>query len=74
MEVLNVRAEAFRNWLQGKISSRPISDCISRCRIIEDCLKFDLDEEYGKVEEIVLLLYYNIHQMMKDLIKQPLKE
>ena len=43
-----MRDEAYRNWLQGKISSRPISDSISRCRRIEECLKLDLDEEYKK--------------------------
>lgn len=56
-----MRVEVFRNWLQGKISSRPISDCISRCRRIEDCLKFDLDEEYGKDggNSLITLLQYS---------------
>lgn len=43
-----MREEAYRNWLKGKISSRPISDSISRCRRIQDNLNLDLDEEYAK--------------------------
>jgi len=43
-----MRDEAYRDWLHGKISSRPISDSISRCRRIEECLKLDLDIEYQK--------------------------
>lgn len=43
-----MRDEAYRNWLQGKISSRPISDSISRCRRIEESLKINLDNEFLK--------------------------
>jgi len=48
MEVMKIRADAYSDWLQGKIAKRPISDSISRCRRIEDGLKLDLDEEYEK--------------------------
>jgi|LSQX01.1.fsa_nt_gb hypothetical protein len=56
-----MRAEAFRNWLHGKISSKPISDCISRCCRIEECLKLDLDEEYIKDggHNLIKLLEYS---------------
>ena len=57
-----MRDELYRDWLQGKISSRPISDSISRCRRIEECLKLDLDEEYQKDggRSLVELLEYTV--------------
>lgn len=56
-----MRDEAYRDWLQGKISSRPISDSISRCRRIEEGLKLKLDEEYQKDggQSLVELLEYS---------------
>jgi hypothetical protein len=41
-----MRKEDFRQWLDGKIKKKPISDCISRCTTVEYALKVDLDEEY----------------------------
>ena len=57
-----MRDEAYRDWLQGKISSRPISDSISRCRRIEECLKVDLDEAHHKDggRSLVELLEYSV--------------
>ena len=43
-----MRKEDFRQWLDGKIKKKPISDCISRCTTVEYALKVDLDEEYRK--------------------------
>lgn len=43
-----MRKTEFRNWLDGKIKKRPISDCISRCHSIEKSFDVDLDEEYRK--------------------------
>ena len=56
-----MRDDAYRNWLQGKISSRPISDSISRCRRIEESLRLDLDEEFAKDggRSLVNLLEYS---------------
>ena len=30
-----MRKEDFRQWLDGKIKKKPISDCISRCTTVE---------------------------------------
>ena len=56
-----MRDEAYRDWLLGKTSSRPISDSISRCRRIEEGLKLKLDEEYQKDggQSLVELLEYS---------------
>ena len=43
-----MRKEDFRQWLDGKIKKKPISDCISRCTTVEYALKVDIDEEYRK--------------------------
>jgi hypothetical protein len=58
---MNMRDDAYRNWLQGKISSRPISDSISRCRRVEESLKMNLDEEFSKDggRSLVELLEYS---------------
>ena len=40
--------QAYKSWLQGKLSSRPIADSVSRCRRIEENLKLDLDNEYKR--------------------------
>jgi hypothetical protein len=62
MEVIKMREEGYRNWLQGKISTRPISDNISRCRRIEEGLKLDLDEAYIKDDgrSLMELLEYSV--------------
>lgn len=62
-----MRDDAYRNWLQGKISSRPISDSISRCRRVEESLRIDLDEEYlkdGGRSLIDLLKYSSEHERL----------
>lgn len=41
-----MKEEEFRSWLTGKMQSRPVSDCISRCRRIEQQLRVDLDAEF----------------------------
>lgn len=56
-----MRDEKYRKWLQGKVSKRPISDNISRCRRIEQSLDLDLDEEYDKDggRSLVTILEYS---------------
>ncbi len=56
-----MRDEAYRVWLKDKLSARPISDSISRCRRIEESLKLDLDEEYQKDngKNLIVLLTYS---------------
>ena len=53
----------FREFLQNKgISSRPISDALSRCRRVENCLKLNLDNEYrkDKGKSLIELLTYTL--------------
>lgn len=55
-----MKEESFRSWLTGRMDSRPMSDCISRCRRIEQQLRVDLDTEYeadGGAEIIDTLSY-----------------
>lgn len=56
-----MRKEDFRQWLDGKIKKKPISDCISRCTTIEYALKVDLDEEYSRDngQAVIAKLSYN---------------
>lgn len=56
-----MRKEDFRQWLDGKIKKKPISDCISRCTTVEYALKVDLDEEYRKDngQAVIAKLSYN---------------
>lgn len=57
-----MRKEDFRQWLDGKIKKKPISDCISRCTTVEYALKVDLDEEYRKDngQAVIAKLSYNV--------------
>lgn len=56
-----MRKEDFRQWLDGKIKKKPISDYISRCTTVESALKVDLDEEYRKDrgQTVIRKLSYN---------------
>lgn len=42
-----MRREEFREWLSAKIKRKPVSDCMSRCKIVEFSLQVDLDTEYS---------------------------
>lgn len=48
IEVMKMHSESYRDWLQGKLSKRAVSDSISRCGRIEECLKLSLDDEYQR--------------------------
>ncbi|MHC1694014.1 MAG: hypothetical protein AB9835_01795 [Eubacteriales bacterium] len=52
----------FKIWLEnsGTMGIRPISDCISRNKRIENCLGIDLDDEYklNRGQRIIELLTY----------------
>ncbi len=56
-----MRKEEFSAWMEGKIKSKPISDCLSRCRKVEVTLNVDLDEEYKKDKgnELISRLQYS---------------
>jgi hypothetical protein len=56
-----MRKEAYRDWLQGKLSKLAVSDSISRCGRIEECLELNLDDEYQKDggRSLVELLEYS---------------
>lgn len=55
------RESALRAWLTGKIEKRPIGDCISRCKRIENGLRINLDDEWKKDNgaSVVDLLTYS---------------
>lgn len=38
----------FQLWLQGKLTAKAISDCLSRCKRVEERLGLDLDIEFAK--------------------------
>ena len=56
-----MRSEEYRDWLQGKLSKRAVSDYISRCGRIEESLKLSLDDEYPRDggSSLVELLEYS---------------
>lgn len=41
-----MRKDAFKAWLSVRIKEKPVSDCMSRCKIVETALQIDLDSEY----------------------------
>jgi hypothetical protein len=59
-----VDADSFRRFLERdyigttgvRLSPRPISDYISRCRRVETLLRIDLDREKGSPEHVVRLI------------------
>ena len=57
-----MRKEEFRNWMDGKIKARPISDCLSRCSRVERVLGVDLDDAYAQDqgEGVLSKLQYTI--------------
>ena len=59
----------FRKWLQNKgITTRPISDALSRCRRVEGCLKLNLDNEYRKDKgnSLIEFLTYSLKDQRND--------
>lgn len=44
-----MRDDEFRTWLQSlPMNSKPLKDCVSRCRKVEKALAVDLDKAYKK--------------------------
>lgn len=66
---MNMRKEAFRQWLEGRIKKKPISNCLSRCTTVEYALKVNLDEEYKKEkgQAIIAKLSYNARDAKANL-------
>lgn len=64
-----MRKEDFRQWLEGRIKKKPISDCLSRCTTVEYALKVDLDEEYkkDKGQAVIAKLSYNARDAKANL-------
>ena len=42
-----MRREDFKEWLSTRIEKKPISDCMSRCKNVEQALQIDLDKEFS---------------------------
>ena len=57
-----MRKDEFREWMQGRIKERPISDCLSRCGRVEKALNIDLDDEFSKdhCKEVLSRLSYSV--------------
>lgn len=62
MEVVNMRKDDFKEWLSTKIKKKPASDCMSRCKTVEQALQIDLDEEfsYDKGKRLMSKMQYTI--------------
>ena len=50
-----MRKDEFRVWLSARIKDKPVSDCMSRCKIVESSLQIDLDNEYSNDKGKTLL-------------------
>ncbi len=57
-----MRKDEFEEWLSTRIKKKPISDCISRCKTVEQALQIDLDEEfsYDKGNRLINKMQYSI--------------
>ena len=43
-----MQKELFRSWLLNRRTVKAASDCISRCKKVENTLGIDLDQEYQR--------------------------
>ena len=57
-----MRKDEFKEWLSTRIKKKPISDCMSRCKTVEQALQIDLDEEfsYDKGNRLINKMQYSI--------------
>lgn len=57
-----MRREDFKEWLSTRIEKKPISDCMSRCKNVEQALQIDLDKEfaYDKGKGLISRMQYSI--------------
>lgn len=57
-----MRKDEFKEWLSTRIKKKPISDCMSRCKTVEQALQIDLDEEfsYDKGKRLIDKMQYSI--------------
>lgn len=42
-----MRKAEFKEWLSVRIKKKPASDCMSRCKAVENAFQIDLDVEYS---------------------------
>lgn len=57
-----MRKDDFKEWLLVRIKKKPASDCVSRCKTVENALQIDLDEEYSldKGKRLLSKMQYSI--------------
>lgn len=57
-----MRRDAFKEWLSARIKKKPVSDCMSRCKVVEAALQVDLDIEYSndKGKKLLRKMQYTI--------------
>ena len=57
-----MRKDDFKEWLSTRIKKKPASDCMSRCKTVEQALQIDLDEEfsYDKGKRLMDKMQYSI--------------
>lgn len=57
-----MQRDEFKEWLLLKIKKKPASDCVSRCKTVENALQMDLDIEfaYDKGKRLLQKMQYSI--------------
>lgn len=57
-----MRKEEFRTWLSSRIQKKPCSDCLSRCKSVEESYDTDLDTEFNsdKCTSLLKQMQYTI--------------
>lgn len=57
-----MRKDDFKEWLSTRIRKKPTSDCMSRCKTVEQALQIDLDEEfsYDRGKRLMSKMQYSI--------------
>lgn len=57
-----MRKDDFKEWLLVRIKKKSASDCMSRCKAVENALQIDLDEEYAydKGKRLLSRMFYSI--------------
>ncbi len=64
-----MKKDAFREWIISKRTPRSASDCISRCRQVEESIGIDLDQEYEKDlgQSVLSILNYGRREANKGI-------
>ena len=57
-----MRKDDFKEWLLVRIKEKPTSDCVSRCKAVENALQVDLDEEFvfDKGKRLLSKMQYSV--------------